>query len=104
MQQFLKLIGVYNDSDKLKLKPTRLDERDARLAGDVSDAMALQRSNYVVIDPSKQVEDEHSGRVMTPQHLLRMIESHSAKIRYCRVSQVNRRRHKLEIWKLKYLA
>ena len=36
----LQKIGVY-DTDKMKLKPTRLDEQDARLAGDVSDAMAL---------------------------------------------------------------
>ena len=69
----LHKIGVY-DSDKMKLKPTRLDEQDARLAGDVSDAMSLQRSNYVVIDPSKQVADTDAHRVMTPQHLVRSVE------------------------------
>jgi len=72
-QLVLQKLGVF-DSDKLKLKPTRLDDRDARLAGDVSDAMSLQRSNYVVIDPSKQVADTDAHRVMTPQHLVRSVE------------------------------
>ena len=64
--------------------------------------MALQRSNYLTIETKPQEGHVHTSE--DQGQVLASIEDNPINLRFCKVDEVNQKQHRLEQFKMTYMA